>query len=1145
MGSFNLNFSKNRLITAANIVDNVLYFTDNKTEPKRINIDVFKAADHSNGTTSVYGRQFLERDITVIRPHPQAVIQTRLSQELTVPIEASGPEVITNRADVLAGDLVRLNGNSISHGTVFTARGFFYYELDSTTAPSIATILSANNKVVADINGTSFSEELQFAQGKKYYYIAFAKTQVGTAVYGNPVAFRTTDIVTDFPTVKTVGHEKISNNRYKLKGNVSNNGGSRITEVGIYYYFLDFLNTSTPPSTLVGEFNGPISGANKVEAEYDEATGDFSIDIGNQGGTLLYYQAYAVNYSSGQDEGVVNNQAFSGGEGPALRLTNPDINTSSVIIRAEITKANGNIQERGFYFSKETNSEIVMVGGHTNNPNIFKVSVPMTENTHLDEYIFDTLDESNISLNPGDTIYAIAYARNQFLETRTGVLSLTMPDISVIITDEDEDDDTPDVITRIPPSVITENVTIITDSGNSKIRLTGNNTSPTAQSVQELGFYVTRQPIGESLGVDQAAKQAEMVSRFNAHPQTATSIKSTRGQLFLAGQANTDPGEFIINFSGDSIVPLEPGFEYYGMAYASAAGLPLGKGKVLSTPTKTAEDGPQLYTQYATTITETSATLAGTVEFDDDPAGRNAVSEAGFTISANGVADLGIVFRPISASDLAALNTFITTGSGSGVFKVNVSSLQDDTQYHVQAYVQLASGTKIYAKPKYHATQGTYGHGITDFKTLTPLASLPVITCSTGNIGRNTAYVRGNLLPGDGSNMSFLEMKPVFYYSKVSAVAVSGEDQIRANIISSVDAAGTSTSTLGKMGGNQDLGLGADIPQAANEVNTTLGGQSEFVASPSPAVPLDIDTEYYVFVVTSVSNGSTDAESFGGLGPGKAISNLVKFKTEAAAATPYIINPVVVSDIEPTTAWFKAEAVSDGGNRDWGNGLDPTKIIGFYYIKKADLPASYDPNNALTAAPTIAASSDKLYLSENDQRFGGKYLSGAVNNLESNTEYYVIGAIENGIGIGYSTTATLFKTKEEAVRDTLIMDGGFTELTYDSNGNLMSEIGHISISPADASIIIDWEDPWRPYSADQLIPRVDNASNGQSLIEIMVPINRSNYNRSTYITIRHSKNQGLFRRIKINQLGGNSGNNGGGSDRYLGDRMRERIGEVL
>jgi hypothetical protein len=199
----------------------------------------------------------------------------------------------------------------------------------------------------------------------------------------------------------------------------------------------------------------------------------------------------------------------------------------------------------------------------------------------------------------------------------------------------------------------------------------------------------------------------------------------------------------------------------------------------------------------------------------------------------------------------------------------------------------------------------------------------------------------------------------------------------------------------------------------------------------------------------------------------------------------------------------------------------------------------------LTAAPTIAASSDKLYLSENDQRFGGKYLSSAVNNLESNTEYYVIGAIENGIGIGYSTTATLFKTKEEAVRDTLIMDGGFTELTYDSNGNLMSEIGHISISPADASIIIDWEDPWRPYSADRLIPRVDNASNGQSLIEIMVPVNRSGYNRSTYITIRHSKNQGLFRRIKINQLGANSGNNGGGGDRYMGDRIRERVGEVL
>ena len=82
MGSFILNFDEDRLITGANIVDNVLYFTDNHTEPKRINLDVFKAADHSNGTTSVYGRQFLERDITVIRPHPQAVINSKLSSEI-------------------------------------------------------------------------------------------------------------------------------------------------------------------------------------------------------------------------------------------------------------------------------------------------------------------------------------------------------------------------------------------------------------------------------------------------------------------------------------------------------------------------------------------------------------------------------------------------------------------------------------------------------------------------------------------------------------------------------------------------------------------------------------------------------------------------------------------------------------------------------------------------------------------------------------------------------------------------------------------------------------------------------------------------------------------------------------------------------
>ena len=75
MASNILNFSPDRLITGINIIDGMLFFTDNKNEPKKINIEKFKGnlVDPQSGeiievshnkTTKIYGRNFKERDIT-------------------------------------------------------------------------------------------------------------------------------------------------------------------------------------------------------------------------------------------------------------------------------------------------------------------------------------------------------------------------------------------------------------------------------------------------------------------------------------------------------------------------------------------------------------------------------------------------------------------------------------------------------------------------------------------------------------------------------------------------------------------------------------------------------------------------------------------------------------------------------------------------------------------------------------------------------------------------------------------------------------------------------------------------------------------------------------------------------------------------
>jgi len=83
-----LNFSKNNLITGVNIIDDILFWTDNLNEPRRIHIPTFKkytALTESDDTKVEYTvknpetkesykekRPFNEHDITVIRKAPMA-----------------------------------------------------------------------------------------------------------------------------------------------------------------------------------------------------------------------------------------------------------------------------------------------------------------------------------------------------------------------------------------------------------------------------------------------------------------------------------------------------------------------------------------------------------------------------------------------------------------------------------------------------------------------------------------------------------------------------------------------------------------------------------------------------------------------------------------------------------------------------------------------------------------------------------------------------------------------------------------------------------------------------------------------------------------------------------------------------------------
>jgi hypothetical protein len=68
-----LNFSANKLITGVNILDNYLFWTDDNSEPKKLEVTrgVFSTANFT--THSTYeGRNFIESDVTVIKKSPKS-----------------------------------------------------------------------------------------------------------------------------------------------------------------------------------------------------------------------------------------------------------------------------------------------------------------------------------------------------------------------------------------------------------------------------------------------------------------------------------------------------------------------------------------------------------------------------------------------------------------------------------------------------------------------------------------------------------------------------------------------------------------------------------------------------------------------------------------------------------------------------------------------------------------------------------------------------------------------------------------------------------------------------------------------------------------------------------------------------------------
>ena len=93
-----LNFSSNNFITGINIIEGLLFWTDNIYEPKKINISTLKTATNNTFThTQINGGNFTEEHITVIKKSPiNAPTLSMSSSKRSGIIESSTTENFTN-----------------------------------------------------------------------------------------------------------------------------------------------------------------------------------------------------------------------------------------------------------------------------------------------------------------------------------------------------------------------------------------------------------------------------------------------------------------------------------------------------------------------------------------------------------------------------------------------------------------------------------------------------------------------------------------------------------------------------------------------------------------------------------------------------------------------------------------------------------------------------------------------------------------------------------------------------------------------------------------------------------------------------------------------------------------------------------------
>lgn len=1116
MASEKLNFSPDRLITGINIIDGMLFFTDGETEPKKININQFKAASHDTGTTVIYGREFLERDITVIKEHPVEAININLSDTPNVNVDGEEPVIITEKSEVNSLT-AKLFGFGFENGTAFIERGFYYLESDS--KPSETTLFATGTKVESILNGNQFigfTETL--TADKRYYYAAYGKTAIGNRVEGKILGFYVDATSPSGLAVDTLLAKQTTNNllsnistihdpffgveKIILKGKVTNNGNSNIYDVGFAYRVLNENQTANIPTDLLDDSNNLLSissGNIKKSAidTYDEDTGEFELVISKAVSSIVYIQAYAINTAEVAEGSVVRFPLLGsiGLNGPDVE-TNPNSTSERVSSSAKLTgKVNepyGSIEKTGFLFSKSTSNKNQLIQAITSSQSgVFNREV--TPPLYDEVFKFNTTEESGLTLTEGETLHFLAYAKNYdglfgygdvvplaFLNNEQGKVF---------------------VKTLVDPISAFQKILGTIDS----IRL-GLSLADHVGTIEKLGWFIAKSEIGTNLFPGKSVNDP-------SNKDVLQDLVNSGEAIFFTAQT-TNTGQQFKNFTGQSPISIERGYSYYIAATGTNNSGTTDIGDIVKVDFKPLAEGGgfDFRTNSVTSPGTTTATFNG--EITKRLLGASSIHDAGFVWASSLTAlaslrNTASQHISVSGSTKTSINTYLTNGTGSGrYFSAAATGLPADSRIYVQAFIQESNGSaKIYAKQD-NVFANEAGEGIVNFKTS---PSGPSITKGGLNVSSTHetstgATLTARLTNDGGSGIDLVDMSPKFYYMKkatVEANAAATEAARKAYIYANFSS--TPNADSGEINGDITATSHYEINDDRNVVQIMFG-KSNHLATPPPK--LDSGTEYFYFATANNGVSSNTPN----VGTGRFDSQSLRwFQTKGGAAQKPFPANVTVSNVDQSTASFSSFIAGDGGDAVF-------TASGFYYIR-----------STLYAGNTVAglvASGSKVTVNT------GSELKKTVANLTSGTSYKVVAFLQNAQGIGYSKDITTFSTSVNPGAYSIFISSKYSDgeifKEFNSGGGAVDgdPYVYINISPNNADYTFTIS-PWDTGHSILMDARKVLTNSGQKALKLRLPTNKDATSRSCSLTVKHSTDKTKTATLRILQSGGSSHNHYG------------------